>query len=84
LETQKAGLSQNLEKEHQQATNTIRSLEAKLRDGQETLRLKVRELSHAHNSHLPLDLELDAFASLLEAEERRYSNPARQTCFWVW
>ena len=32
---------------------------------------KVRELGLAYNAHVPLDLELDAFATLLEAEERR-------------
>lgn len=71
LEAQNAGLIQNLEMERQQAANTIKNLEAKLRELQEVLMAKVRELGLAYNAHLPLDLELDAFATLLEAEERR-------------
>jgi len=71
LEAQNAGLIQSLEMERQQATNTIKNLEAKLRELQEALMAKVRELGLAYNAHLPLDLELDAFATLLEAEERR-------------
>ncbi|XP_078348214.1 lamin-B1.S-like isoform X3 [Oculina patagonica] len=71
LEGQNAGLIQSLEMERQQAANTIKNLEAKLRELQEALMAKVRELGLAYNAHLPLDLELDAFATLLEAEERR-------------
>ena len=59
--------------ERQQAANSIKNLEAKLRELQEALMAKVRELGLAYNAHLPLDLELDAFATLLEAEERRWS-----------
>lgn len=72
LEAQNSGLIQNLEMERQQAANTVKNLEAKLRELQEALMTKVRELGLAYNAHLPLDLELDAFATLLEAEERRY------------
>ena len=72
LEAQNSGLIQNLEMERQQAANTVKNLEAKLRELQEALMAKVRELGLAYNAHLPLDLELDAFATLLEAEERRY------------
>lgn len=72
LEAQNSGLIQNLEMERQHAANTVKNLEAKLRELQEALMTKVRELGLAYNAHLPLDLELDAFATLLEAEERRY------------
>ena len=71
MESQNAGLIQNLEMERQQAANSIKNLEVKLRELQEALMAKVRELGLAYNAHLPLDLELDAFATLLEAEERR-------------
>ena len=74
MEAQNAGLIQSLEMERQQAANTIKNLEAKLRELQEALMAKVRELGLAYNAHLPLDLELDAFGTLLEAEERRYGN----------
>lgn len=74
MEAQNAGLVQSLEMERQQASNTIKNLEAKLRELQEALMAKVRELGLAYNAHLPLDLELDAFATLLETEERRYEN----------
>lgn len=74
MEAQNAGLIQSLEMERQHASNTIKNLEAKLRELQEALMAKVRELGLAYNAHLPLDLELDAFATLLETEERRYEN----------
>lgn len=73
MEAQNAGLIQSLEMERQQASNSIKNLEAKLRELQEALMAKVRELGLAYNAHLPLDLELDSFATLLEAEERRYA-----------
>ncbi|KAK3718286.1 hypothetical protein QZH41_010096, partial [Actinostola sp. cb2023] len=71
LEAQNGSLIQALEMERQQAANTIKNLEAKLRELQEALMAKVRELGLAYNAHVPLDLELDAFATLLETEERR-------------
>ena len=55
----------------------MKNLEAKLRELQEALMTKVRELELAYNAHLPLDLELDAFATLLEAEETRYCTCVR-------
>ena len=70
-ESQNASLVQTLEVERQQAANAIKNLEDRLRDMQEHLNEKVRELGMAYNSHLPLDLEIEAFAGLLEAEERR-------------
>ncbi|XP_031549204.1 lamin-B1-like [Actinia tenebrosa] len=73
LEAQNSSLIQSLEMERQQAANTIKNLEAKLRELQEALMAKVRELGLAYNAHVPLDLELGAFATLLEAEERRLS-----------
>ena len=63
---------QTLEVERQQAANAIKNLEEKLRNMQENLNEKIRELGMAYNSHLPLDLEIEAFAGMLEAEERRY------------
>ena len=57
--------------ERQQSANAIKNLEAKLRELQEALMNKVRELGLAYNAHVPLDLEIDAFATLLDAEERR-------------
>ena len=71
MEAQNSGLIKSLEMERQQATNTIKNLEAKSRELQEALMAKVRELGLTYNANLPLDLELDAFATLLEAEERR-------------
>ena len=70
-ENQNASLVQTLEVERQQAANAIKNLEEKLRNMQENLNEKIRELGMAYNSNLPLDLEIDAFATLLEAEERR-------------
>ena len=74
LEGQNASLIQTLELERQQSANTITNLEAKLREVQDALMAKVRELGLAYNAHVPVDLELDAFATLLEAEERRCAD----------
>jgi len=76
-ENQNASLVQTLEVERQQAANAIKNLEEKLRNMQENLNEKIRELGMAYNSNLPLDLEIDAFATLLEAEERRLSLAAQ-------
>ena len=71
LEGQNASLIQGLEVERQQSASAIKNLEAKLRELQEALMNKVRELGLAYNAHIPLDLEIDAFATLLDTEERR-------------
>ncbi|XP_065070387.1 lamin-B1.S-like isoform X2 [Rhopilema esculentum] len=75
-EYQNSSLIQTMEVERQQAANAIKNLEEKLRTMQENLNEKIRELGMAYNSHLPLDLEIDAFATLLEAEERRLTATA--------
>ncbi len=68
---QNSSLIQTLEVERQQAANTIKNLEEKLRNLQEHLNAKIRELGLAYNANAPLDLELEAFAAILEAEEKR-------------
>ncbi len=69
---QNSSLIQTLEVERQQAANTIKNLEEKLRTLQDHLNEKIRELGLAYNSNAPLDLELEAFGAILEAEEKRY------------
>ncbi|XP_028397529.1 lamin-B2-like [Dendronephthya gigantea] len=73
LDGQNRGLIQDLEMERQQAANTIKSLEAKLREVQQTLMAKIRELGLAYSMHTPIDLELGSLTALLEAEEKRLS-----------
>lgn len=71
LDGQNRSLIQDLELERQQASNTIKNLEAKLRELQQALMVKIRELGLAYNAHTPIDLELNSLTALLEAEERR-------------
>jgi len=80
VEEQNNSLIQAMEVERTQAANTIRDLEAKLRQSQEMVNNKIRELNHAYNMSIPVDLEIEAFAGLLDAEEKRLmlelQNPA--------
>lgn len=71
VEDQNRSLIHTLECERQQAQNTIKELEQKLREMQEHLNAKIRELNVAYNAQIPLDLEIEAFANLLDAEEKR-------------
>ena len=71
MEEQNNSLIQAMEVERTQAANTIRDLEAKLRQSQEMVNNKIRELNHAYNMSIPVDLEIEAFAGLLDAEEKR-------------
>ena len=80
VEEQNQKLSQTMEVERTQKANTIRSLEEKLRKAQDKINDKIRELNLAHNTKIPVDLEIEAFAGLLDAEEKRLMlelhNPA--------
>jgi hypothetical protein len=60
--------------ERQQSSNTIKNLEAKLREVQQALMTKIRELGLAYSMHTPIDLELGSLTALLEAEEKRLVN----------
>ncbi|CAB3977920.1 lamin-L(I)-like isoform X1 [Paramuricea clavata] len=71
LDGQNRGLIQDLEMERQQSSNTIKNLEAKLREVQQALMAKIRELGLAYSMHTPIDLELGSLTALLEAEEKR-------------
>jgi hypothetical protein len=65
--------------ERQQSSNTIKNLEAKLREVQQALMAKIRELGLAYSMHTPIDLELGSLTALLEAEEKRlvYKQPLK-------
>lgn len=71
MDGQNRGLIQDLEMERQQSSNTIKNLEAKLREVQQALMAKIRELGLAYSMHAPIDLELSSLTALLEAEEKR-------------
>lgn len=80
IEDQNSGLIQTMEVERTKSANTVHDLEAKLRNAQEKINNKIRELNHAYNMSIPVDLEIEAFAGLLDAEEKRLMlelhNPA--------
>merc|ERR1711962_1327147 len=80
IEDQNSGLIQSMEVERTKAANTVRDLEAKLRNAQDKINNKIREFNQAHNMNIPVDLEIEAFAGLLDAEEKRLMlelhNPA--------
>merc|ERR1711964_386271 len=60
-----------MEVERTQASQTIQKLEGHKRDLQEDINSKIRELNHAYNANIPVDIEIEAFSGLLDAEERR-------------
>ena len=70
--------------ERQQSSNTIKSLEAKLREVQQTLMAKIRELGLAYSMHSPIDLELNSLTALLEAEEKRWILKKNNTNDVTW
>lgn len=72
MDNQNRNLIQSLELERHQSTNTIKTLESKLREVQQALMSKIRELGLAYSMHAPIDLELGSLTALLEAEEKRF------------
>ena len=83
MDGQNRGLIQDLEIERQQSSNTIKNLEAKLREVQQALMAKIRELGLAYSMHTPIDLELSSLTALLEAEEKRsvITTKSKRACF---
>ena len=56
------------------AHDHIQTLEQKLKDLQEILVSKMRELNAARDAQLPLRAEIEALRALLEEEHRRLNN----------
>ena len=57
--------------EKQHAGEHIRFLEKKLRDVQDVLVQKMRELSASRDAQIPLKAEIEALKAMLEQEEKR-------------
>ena len=53
------------------AADSARSLERKLREVQDMLVVKMREVTTAREQNIPLKAEIEALKALLEEEERR-------------
>ena len=72
LEHQKESLENIMSNERQHAREHIQFLEKKLRDVQDVLVEKMRELSASRDAQIPLKAEIEALKVMLEQEEKRY------------
>ncbi|CAL1537650.1 unnamed protein product [Lymnaea stagnalis] len=75
LQHQKQTLEEAVSLERTRAADNIRQLEKKLRDVQDMLVVKMREVTNARESNIPLKAEIEALNVLLEEEERRLRVP---------
>ncbi|GFN86734.1 centrobin-like isoform x3 [Plakobranchus ocellatus] len=75
LTHQKSTLEDAVTTERQRAADQVRVLESKVRQVQDLLVTKMREVSTAREAHLPLKAEIEALKALLEEEERRLRVP---------
>ena len=64
--------------ERRRAADQVRLLEGKVKHVQDMLVVKMREVSVARESQLPLKAEIEALKAMLEDEERRSVNTARE------
>lgn len=80
IEQENRALIKTAEIERGQFANASQNQESRIRNLQEDINTKIRELSAAYNSNIPVDVEIEAFSGLLEAEEKRLqlslTNPA--------
>jgi len=80
LDNENKTLIKTAEIERNQFATSTQHLEARIRQLQEDVNTKIRELSAAYNSNIPVDVEIEAFSGLLDAEEKRLqlslTNPA--------
>ncbi|RUS86141.1 hypothetical protein EGW08_006089, partial [Elysia chlorotica] len=75
LSHQRSSLEDMVSTERRRAADQVRSLEVKVRQVQELLVVKMREVSTARESQLPLKAEIEALKAMLEEEERRLRVP---------
>ncbi|KAK7481494.1 hypothetical protein BaRGS_00027256 [Batillaria attramentaria] len=71
LEHQKQTLEDAVAVERNRAADSVQSLERKLREVQDLLVVKMREITTAREQNIPLKAEIEALKALLEEEERR-------------
>ena len=64
--------------ERRRAADQVRLLEGKVKHVQDMLVVKMREVSVARESQLPLKAEIEALKAMLEEEERRSVITARE------
>lgn len=80
LDNENKTLIKTSEIERHQFATSIAALESRIRSLQEEVNTKIRELGAAYNSNIPVDVEIEAFSGLLDAEEKRLqlslTNPA--------
>lgn len=57
--------------ERKRSADNIHQLEIKLREVQDLLLVKMREVTNARESSIPLKAEIEMLKALLEEEERR-------------
>ncbi|KAK3749853.1 hypothetical protein RRG08_066167 [Elysia crispata] len=75
LSHQRSSLEDMVSTERRRAADQVRLLEVKVRQVQEQLVVKMREVSTARESQLPLKAEIEALKAMLEEEERRLRVP---------
>lgn len=72
MEHQKQTLEDAIAVERNRAADSARLLERKLREVQDMLVVKMREVTTAREQNIPLKAEIEALKALLEEEERRW------------
>ncbi|GFR81685.1 intermediate filament tail domain-containing protein 1 [Elysia marginata] len=75
LTHQRSSLEDMVSTERRRAADQVRLLEVKVRQVQDLLVAKMREVSTARESQLPLKAEIEALKAMLEEEERRLRVP---------
>ncbi|XP_059144868.1 uncharacterized protein LOC131932008, partial [Physella acuta] len=75
LHHQKETLEDAVSVERNRAADNIRQLERKLREVQDMLVTKMREVTNAREANIPLKAEIEALKAILEEEERRLRVP---------
>ena len=71
LEHQKQSLENIMASERQHAREHMQFLEKKLRDIQDVLVEKMRELNSSRDAQIPMKAEIEALKAMLEQEEKR-------------
>ena len=72
VQQQKLSLEDLLAQERDKASDNVLGMERKLRELQELLVVKMREVTAARDAQIPLKAEIEGFRALLDEEEKRY------------
>ena len=71
LAHQKQTLEDAIAVERNRSADSMRCLESRLREVQDQLVIKMREVTNAREANIPLKAEIEAWKALLEEEEKR-------------